>query len=266
MRTTMSETLRLLDERLAHGQATITSSELRNTLGLSPQSTSNLLRRWLDAGLVDRVARGKYAIRQLGLLGTRAASEDVALAVGALWGDHPHRIAYRSALDVHGLLTHPARTIQVASPHRVRVTDLSGRALRVVMEPEAHIRAGAKPAAHGAWVSGLERALLDIGSRPDLVGGYTILAEALVNSDADPKRLSQLATQIDAAPALRRLGSLADQLELAGLAGELSPLSEPTSDLDLEPGLNASDRQFRDSRWRVRWPEAPRSVALALEQ
>jgi len=262
----MSENLRLLDERLAHGQATITSSELRDTLGLSPQSTSNLLRRWLDAGLVDRVARGKYAIRQLGLLGTRAASEDVALAVGALWGDQPHRIAYRSALDVHGLLTHPARTIQVASPHRVRVTNLGGRALRVVIEPEAHIRAGAEPAAHGAWVSGLERALVDAASRPELVGGYTTLAEALVNSGADPKRLSHMAAQIDAPPALRRLGSLADQLKLDGLAGELSPLSEPTADLDLEPGLDSPNRPFRDSHWRVRWPEEPGSLAAALEQ
>jgi len=262
----MNLDLRWLDDRLANGQATITSAELRDALELSPQSTSNLLRRWLDAGLVDRVARGKYAIRQLGLLGTRAASEDVALAVGALWGGSPHRIAYRSALDSHGLLTHPARTIQVASPRQVRVTDLSGRPLRVVIEPEAHIRAGAEAAAHGAWVSGLERALLDAAARPELVGGYTVLAEALVNSDPDPQRLSQLAIQVDAAPALRRLGSLADQLKLGRLAGELSPLGEPTADLDLEPGLDASNRPFRDSHWRVRWPEEPGSLAVALEQ
>ena len=41
---------------------------------------------------------------------------------------------------------------------------------------------------------------------------------------------------------------------------------EPTADLDLEPGLDSSNRPFRDSRWRVRWPEEPGSLAAALEQ
>jgi hypothetical protein len=44
---------------------------------------------------------------------TRPASQDIALAVAAVFGSEPHRIAYRSALDHHGLRSHPARTIQV---------------------------------------------------------------------------------------------------------------------------------------------------------
>jgi predicted transcriptional regulator of viral defense system len=109
-----NRTLQLLDDKLTKGQAGLTSREVRERLGLSPQAASNLLTRWRDAGLLDRVAPGHYAIRQLGLLGTRAVSEDIALAVGAFFADEPHRIAYRSALDYHGLLTRPARAIQVA--------------------------------------------------------------------------------------------------------------------------------------------------------
>src|SRR6266516_6028880 len=125
-----------LDSRLAVGQGTLTSRELRDELGISPQAASNLLARWRRAGLVDQVARGRYAIRQLGLLGTRASSEDVALAVAALVGEEPHRIAYHSALDFHGLLTRPVRTVQISSPRRFASVAISGRPLKVVHESE----------------------------------------------------------------------------------------------------------------------------------
>ena len=65
-----------------------------------------------NAGLIDRVRRGHYAVRQLGVLGTPAAAEDVALSVGAALSGVPHRVGYRSALSEHDLVLHPARTIQ----------------------------------------------------------------------------------------------------------------------------------------------------------
>ena len=49
----------------------------------SKTATANLLKRMQTASLIDRVRRGHYAVRQLGVLGTPAAAEDVALSVGA---------------------------------------------------------------------------------------------------------------------------------------------------------------------------------------
>jgi len=171
--------LKPLDDRLAVGRTTLTSRELRAELGISPSAASNLLARWRRAGLVDQVARGRYAIRQIGLLGTRASSEDVALAVAALVDGRAHRIAYQSALDFHGLLTRPVRTVQIASPHRLASALVSGRPLAVVFERPDTVELGTEPAGFGALVSDLERALLDAAARPDLVGGYFPLAEAL---------------------------------------------------------------------------------------
>ncbi len=210
------------------------------------------------------MARGRYAIRQIGLLGTRASSEDVALAVAALVGERVHRIAYRSALDFHGLLTRPVRTVQIASPHRFASAAISGRPLEVVLERAETVGLGIEPAGYGAVVSRLERTLLDAAARPDLVGGYCPLAEALAGSSPDATRLLDLAEQLDASAALRRIGSLADRLELAGLAGELEPLAPPRWDLDLDPGLRESSGAFRDSTWRIRWPANPRAVAQEL--
>jgi len=36
-------------------------------------------------------------------------AEDVAIVVGAAFSGHPHRLAYRTALDEHDLLVHPIR-------------------------------------------------------------------------------------------------------------------------------------------------------------
>lgn len=259
--------LQLLDDKLTAGEARLTSRDVREQLGISPQATSNLLTRLREAGLVDRVAPGHYAIRQLGLLGTHAASEDIALAVGAFFADEPHRIAYRSALDHHGLLTHPARTIQVASPREVTVKQLSGRPLHTIIEPQATVLAGAEMAGHGALISNVERSLLDGAMRMDLIGSADVLAEALSAAQPDPTALQHLAHEIGAATALRRLGSLADQLLIPSLANQLQPLASPTSDIQLEPRHPATGkRPFRDRRWRVVWAQPPSVVADGLEQ
>jgi predicted transcriptional regulator of viral defense system len=262
-----NRTLQLLDDKLTTGQTGLTTREVRERLGLSPQAASNLLSRWREAGLVDRVAPGHYAIRQLGLLGTRAASEDVALAVGALFAGEPHRIAYRSALDHDGLLTHPARTIQVACPREVTVKQLSGRPLQTIIEPETTVLVGAEEAGHGAWVSSVERSLLDGAARMDLIGGANVLAEALSAAQPDPADFQRLAQEIGAAAPLRRIGSLADQLPVASLADQLQPLAAPTSDIQLEPrNPAAGGGAFRDRKWRVVWAQSPSEIAEGLEQ
>jgi predicted transcriptional regulator of viral defense system len=136
----------------------------------------------------------------------------------------------------------------------------------VVFERSDTVAVGTEEAGFGALVSDLERALLDAAARPDLVGGYFPLAEALAASCPDPARLRDLAERLSAAPALRRVGSLADRLELPGLAGKLEPLAPPGWDLDLDPGLRESSGAFRDGRWRIRWPVDPRAVAEQIAQ
>lgn len=256
-------TLSLLDEKLASGQEKLTTAEIAERLGLSTQAASNLLARWRSAGLVDRVARGHYVIRPLGLLGTRAASEDVALAVGAFFADKPHRIAYRSAFDYHGMLSHPTRTIQVASSRQVTAKRLSGRPLRTVLELPETIFVGSEDAGYEARVSSMERSLLDGAARMDLIGGVDVLAEALCSRSVDPAELERLAREIGAGPGLRRLGTLADQLEIPGLAGGLSPIVSPNGDIKLDPKAIGGG-MFRDRRWRVAWPVDPEEVVEGL--
>ncbi len=259
------KSLELLDELAAEGRSAFTLRDVRERLDLKTPAAANLLARLSARGLVDRVAHGHYAIRQIGVLGTSAASEDVTLAVSALFGDRPHRIAYRSALDLLGRLTHPSRVIQVASPQRVRIETLSDRPFQGVLEPPETVGIGAQREG-AAWVSDVERALLDAAARPQLVGGVSALAEALTSGGADAARIMEYAQRLGAGAALRRLGSLADSLHVQGLAGRLRPLDTPKADLDLEPGAVAFDAGWRDRIWRVRWSVPREEVLDAIER
>lgn len=257
--------LRLLDNLVAEGASQFTASEATTRLGRSRTGTANLLRRLQREGLIDRVRRGHYAIRQLGMLGTPAAAEDILLAVAAGFAGTPHRVAYRSALDQLDLLAHPSRTIQVALARPTRTETLSGRPLITVVESDASLSIGSRKQ-DGTSISDLERALLDAAARPELAGGTAILAEALTaaSTRADPARLMEYARQLAWGPALRRIGSVADALELEGLAGQLRPLSKPTSDIELEPGHETS--AWRDSKWWVRWDQAPDELQNVVRQ
>lgn len=233
-----------------------TFGEVQKRLGKSKTATANLLKRMEKAGLVDRVRRGHYVVRQLGVLGTSAAAEDIALSVGAALHGVPHRIAYRSALCEHDLVVHPSRSIQVATERRIRTRILSGRPLQNVIETSATLEIGRMPWGV-SYISDRHRAVLDAAQRPRLVGGIEVLAEtlAMVAHELSTEILMDYAHRLGWAAALRRLGSLADALELESLQGVLQPIRPIVADLDLEPGIG-EPMVWRDSRWRVRWPRS----------
>lgn len=251
------DVLNLLDELAATERSRITTAEVREHLAMSDQSASNLMKRLVDAGLLDRVARGSYSPRPLGELGTRAASQDIAIAVAAVFAEEPHRIGFRSALDHHGLLAHPARTIQVAMPRRVKLTRISGRRLQAIHEPAETIAVGSEQAGAGARVSTVERTLLESATRPSLVGGWTVLASALTQANLDPLKLIGLARDLDADLALRRIASLSEALRLDRVAESITPPAEDASLLALDPRAPA-ENPWTDRRWRVRWPVSQR--------
>ena len=264
--TTPHQGLTLANQLVAEGRSTFTFEEVEKRLGKTKTATANVLKRMKKAGLIDRVRRGHYAVRQLGVLGTPAVAEDVALSVGAALKGLPHRIAYRSALYEHDLLVHPSRSIQVATERRVRTKALSGLELQIVIESSEKLDVGRVPLGM-SYLSDRHRAVLDAAQRPRLVGGLEVLAEAL--AAATPALhadiLREYACRLGWAAALRRLGSLADALALEPLVGALIPIKPITADLDLEPGTDAPTL-WRDSRWRVRWPRTVEELLAVIGQ
>jgi predicted transcriptional regulator of viral defense system len=260
---TMARPLDLVDSLVAEGKEEFTFDEARAALDRSPTATANTLRRLQDNGLVDRLGRGRYAIRPLGSLHTSATTDDLALAVGATFGDREHRIAYLSALADLGLLSHPVRTITVACTTQVRVPAISRRPLRAVIERAETIHLEAEPTGR-SWRSTLDRALFECALRADLAGGTERLVEALANGapGTDPARVSLLAKVFGPRgfAAERRLASLAHVLDLPlRLAPSVGP-RQPVVRLDPRDEHIA----WVDTTFGVAWhlnPDELRAVA-----
>ena len=241
--------LRLLDKFAGEGRTAFTASEIQDALELSPQATSNVLGRLVKAGLVDRVTSGRYAIRQIGTLGTAAVWDDLGSAVAAVFAGHPHRIGYLTALDHHGLLIRPVRAIQVASAYRPRSKALAGRPLRAIRENPLMILAGTEPLGPSR-VATVERALLDAASRPRLVSGASRVAESLAAVTAT-EGLAELAHAVGAEAGYRRIGSISTALSLPVSHG-LEP--EPWRTLvDLDTTAQ-HEHGWVDRTWGVAWP------------
>lgn len=222
--------------------------------GGSPSAASNALRRLVDMGVVDRVARGSYVIRQMGRMHTRAATEDIALVVGARFGHTAHRIAYRSALDFHGLLTRSVNDIQLAATAPVTDTHLGGRPLRAVSESASTIDIGSVAIGHGAHVSDVERSLIDAARRVDLVGVSTI-ADALNRlsvNDYDPALVVRYGTTLDLRGALRRLGSIASHTHRSELADAVRDSRSDRHLILADPGMRSAVA-WEDPDFKVAW-------------
>ena len=138
--------------------------------------------------------------------------------------------------------------LEVATDRRVRTRTLSGRPLRIVIEPPEALDVGRVPWGSSS-PSDRHPAVLDAAQRPRLVGGLEVLAEAFAAATPEPRAdiLMKYARRLGWSAALRRLGSLADALALEPLAGRLAPLKPITSDLDLEPGAD-EPTVWRDGR------------------
>jgi predicted transcriptional regulator of viral defense system len=248
----MTRQLELIDTLLSEGRDEFTFEDAKAHLGVSTEATANALARLNKKGLVDKLARGHYAIRPLGALGTSATTDDLSVAVGAAFEGRAHRIAYLSALAEHGVLSHPVRTIYVACTEQVRFSTISRRPLRLVAEKPDTIHLEAE-AVKKSWRSSLERALFECALRVDLVGSVQRLAEAVAAGapDADGARITRLASAFGTRgrAAERRLASLAAALRL--------PLTLTPEVGKRRPMIRLDTRDDRvawnDTRFRVTW-------------
>lgn len=253
--------LRLVDDLASVGRETFSFTEAVDRTGLSPSAAANVLRRAADLGLVERVSRGRYALRPVGLLGTSLATEDLPAAVGLVLAGVPHRIAYRSALAEHGWLTRPVRTVQVAVPRRTRRHRVGKLPLATVLERLETIDVEAVPLG-GSAVSSPPRSLVDAAARPDLVDVDT-LVEALVAADIGAESLVDVAARLGQMTAVRRIGSIADALDLPGLANRLPPPTGAVRTIRLEADAEAV---WVDRRWHVAWQRPVEELAAVAFQ
>lgn len=250
----MNKTLSTLNQLARHGNA-FTTAEFRGIYGGSEQSAANALSRATRQGHIERVARGRYVIREIGRLATYSSTEDLLLSLSPVLLDKEHRIAYLTALEYHSLLLHPQSEFQVALAAPTRTRKVSGRIFRQVIEVRRFLSVGAVEVDHGCRVSDLPRTLLDAARRPDLIGGVDTLGDALRLTDLDDlSLLVDYAGELDAEGALRRLGSIAGAIGQSSLAEDLrNRLAFSRTPIPVDTGADDSSPAWVDPEWNVTW-------------
>jgi predicted transcriptional regulator of viral defense system len=131
----------------------------------------------------------------------------------------PYFLAYYTAMELHGMIQHPLRTVFVATTGRKADVDADPVTFRFVRLTPARFDLGHGPlqVAPGktAEVADLERTFLDAVDRQDLCGGIEEVVRGFArrHDDLDRERLLRFVVEFDAPVVTKRLGFL---LEIVG--------------------------------------------------
>lgn len=234
----------------------------------SDAAVAQLLSRLVKTGWLIRLKRGRYLIVPLEAESPDAWSEDSFIIAAESTPPNPYSaagaaasgeyaISHWSALNYYGYSSQVPRSIFVSTPHRRTSTtreilDVPHR--MVFVSPEKFfgittIRLDNKL----VRITDKEKTIVDCLDRPRLCGGIVEAAEALsqaVKEGIDLDRLSSYADRLGNRTVLKRLGFLAETLELpvgAHLEAWRGRISGGYSLLD----PTRPKRGRYDGRWRL---------------
>jgi predicted transcriptional regulator of viral defense system len=185
--------LSLLERWEADGTRLVSLTEIQDRLspGVSRQAVVQMVRRLREAGFLQPVGRGQYAVQPLAWMGE--AAPDVAVALAAIWKRGGRFfVGFDTAAAHYGWHSEAYGVVAIGVPRGVRV-----RAMRV---EGTHIRSITVDAAtfdEGItavrWrdvdlpFSDRNRTVVDAVSKVDVIGGYNELMRLLARAAKDPK-------------------------------------------------------------------------------
>ncbi|MGC2332764.1 MAG: type IV toxin-antitoxin system AbiEi family antitoxin [Candidatus Acidiferrales bacterium] len=222
LRTSRSQTARLLMALYDSGQTTFTIGDAVRITGLQPPLASSLLHKAAKRGIVSRLKRGLFAIVPAELGSSVEYSGNPYLVARYLVGSAPYYLSHASAMELHRMVTQPQFIVFVSSTKRIPNQTLHGTRFRfVLLKPKNFFGTMKHWVTKQEWVeiSDLERTIIDGLRQPEYCGGITDLAEGLWmrHADMNVQKLLEYATRLNIGSVKRRLGYL---LELFGLASE----------------------------------------------
>lgn len=228
----MSRTITELGPREAEFLATMASTandiftiEAAKGFWGSGSATRNVLSRLESKGWLERLERGTYMLVPLEAGVSREWSED-PLAVGSFLVPSGGA-AYWTAVRHWGWTTQLPRTqFFVTAQRRATQGSYLGVPYRfVTLKPDRIFGISEEWVGDLAFrVTDRERTVLDILDRPDFAGGIAEVSEALMVGwrEIDPVRLIEYIERFGSGTVPKRLGYLAENLELDG-ADDLLP-------------------------------------------
>lgn len=226
--------------------------------GLDPGEIELALRALQRRGLVERVGKNVYAVRDQA--GTELSTFESLIAARLNGADH--LVTGWWALARHQLTPHSVRQVVVLSPSKRSPVEYRGRRAKFAMVPLDDIWGGSTSTS-GLSIARPERALLDsVGTRPCRIPIPRVAEcmDAFLHSpDHDAQdRLVRAAVRFGSASATRRIGFL---IELIAGRGAAEPLLDAIGTSRTPVPLDVGDqRRFVDQRWRVFTSLTPEAI------
>jgi predicted transcriptional regulator of viral defense system len=259
-------------ELAADGVAFFTVPELAEHLEVTRVQAQKIAYRMAQANLARRLRRGVYALLPPADWTDREGfAANWYLAAAALAGTDDHFLAYYTAMELHGMIAHPLRTVFIAATRRhANVRTGPVRFRFVTLTPQKFFGAEDRQVEPGqaVRVASLERTFIDCIDRLDLCGGIEEVFRGLKAKMADinADRLVRFVQRFDRPPVTKRLGFL---LELAGypdreiiwelerLGGRLKRFTR------LDETRPAGEDTPRDRKWELMLNVDPKALLAA---
>lgn len=210
-------------------------TEVQRFLEVSQRNAYRILKGMTEKGLVERIARGTYALSET--YESRTSYEIASNLEPASY------VGFWSALHFHGLTDQVPRTIFVAVTRQKRSVRIQGQTVRFVrVQPATFF---GYRSYEGAVVSDPEKTLLDCCRLPEYAGGMALVANA-IPSDIDIDRILRYAERLDSGAVAARIGYLLDRTGVLPEPERLQTLVSSYTKLD-----PAGERENPVADWKL---------------
>lgn len=233
---------------------------------------SKVLAQLIRNGVVTRLKSGTFRLIPFELGFEREyLGNPYAVARELILNGHNHNekyyLSHGSAFDIHQMATQPQLIVYVSSPRMMRPQTIQGTEFHFV-RCKIHDLFGINEMwidkNEKAFVSDLERTLLDGLKQPAYCGGFSEVAKgfSIKASSIDPQKIVDYAVKLNIGAVIRRLGYL---MELYNIGSRiywefLQTKLTPTYQL-LDPELSAEGPHI--AKWRLRL-NIPQEELLAI--
>ncbi len=222
---------------------------------LKPVALRAQLRQMVNKGLLLRIEGGLYTIIPFEQ-NSANYFPNWHQAAAALANPNEYYIGFYSALDIHGLITQPSLLEQIVTKKRILPKKRQIKKIRFefITLNEKHFFGYKKhwiDDFNQVYCSDLEKTFVDSLYKPDYAGGITEIVKALYKSknQINTKKLEEYTELFDAQVVLKRLGFIAEKLEIfedlrSSLLKKITDAYAPLDPLLPKKGIT-------DSRWKI---------------
>jgi len=280
MHTKYNETLktlgslagRLITTLYSHNRPIFHFQEAAEILG-GRAPTSKVITQLINNGIATRLKSGTFRLVPFELgFEKEYLGNPYLVARELIVGSHKEHteryyLSHGSAFDLHQMVTQPQFIVYVSSTRMLRSRTIQGTEFRFVRckkndlfgITELWIDKNEK-----AFVSDLERTLLDGLKQPDYCGGFSEVAKgfSIKQSEIDPQKMIDYAKKLRVGAVNRRLGYLMELYNIGSrIHWEFLQTTLTSTYQLLDPALPAEGRHM--AKWRVRL-NIPEEELIAL--